>query len=95
MKGEADLAIVPSNLALQADKKDLGYKVIVGKITEASSSDGISRINIVIFSELEYGVQYTPEFEAEGYTLEEGQAFMFDDKNQKAFYDDIYFVKNQ
>ncbi|CAM2079733.1 MULTISPECIES: ABC transporter substrate-binding protein [Clostridia] len=27
MKGEADLAIVPSNLALQADKKDLGYKV--------------------------------------------------------------------
>ena len=72
-----------------------GDKVIVGKITEASSSDGISRINIVIFSELEYGVQYTPEFEAEGYTLEEGQAFMYDDKNQKAFYDDIYFVKNQ
>ena len=27
MKGEADLAIVPSNLALQTDKKDLGYKV--------------------------------------------------------------------
>ena len=27
MKGEADLAIVPSNLALQAYKKDLGYKV--------------------------------------------------------------------
>ena len=27
MKGEADLAIVPSNLALQSDKKDLGYKV--------------------------------------------------------------------
>lgn len=27
MKGKADLAIVPSNLALQAYKKDLGYKV--------------------------------------------------------------------
>lgn len=27
MKGEVDLAIVPSNLALQAYKKDLGYKV--------------------------------------------------------------------
>ena len=27
MKGEADLAIVPSNLALQAYKKELGYKV--------------------------------------------------------------------
>lgn len=27
MKGEADLAIVPSNLALQVYKKDLGYKV--------------------------------------------------------------------
>lgn len=27
MKGEADLAIVPSNLALQAYKKDIGYKV--------------------------------------------------------------------
>ena len=28
MKGEADLAIVPSNLALQAYKKELGYKVV-------------------------------------------------------------------
>lgn len=27
MKGESDLAIVPSNLALQAYKKDLGYKI--------------------------------------------------------------------
>ena len=27
MKGDADLAIVPSNLALQSYKKQLGYKI--------------------------------------------------------------------
>lgn len=48
MKGEADLAIVPSNLALQAYKKDLGYKV-AGTIGWGSlylvSTEAISNIS--------------------------------------------------